>query len=378
MKQKSFVPEKCWAISCSSDGKLCAAGGESGSIHLWDVSTGKLLRSWVAHHKRITTLCFSDLGTEIVSGSEDSLVAAWSVPRLFGTGGTHSEPIHIWSDHTLSIEQVVVGSGSSDPYVYACSLDHCVSIRSLLSGYLLRKIQLPAALSCICLDPTEHAAYVGSKNGMIYNISFVHEPEESMDSLQQGSENRKIRVLQGHMSDVTTLCLSRDSSKLVSGSENGVLLVWDTFTGQQMRKTSVGSFVSSVLVVNHPIELLGHGKGQMSQDSQVRLEPLGNFTKVAGSPGVPGKPWDDGLILLDGGDTLDDHNDEEEHERSSIFRSSSLHMDSIQPNKDSPQGLQSNQIHQDLLQKIARLEKENEALQEQKKRFLAVMQNQSS
>jgi WD40 repeat protein len=48
---RSFAPEPLSAVACSPDGVFCAAGGASGALHLWETSTGRLLRSWPAHYK---------------------------------------------------------------------------------------------------------------------------------------------------------------------------------------------------------------------------------------------------------------------------------------------------------------------------------------
>ena len=39
------------AVACSLDGNYCAGGGQSGNIYVWEVPSGRLLRSWPAHYK---------------------------------------------------------------------------------------------------------------------------------------------------------------------------------------------------------------------------------------------------------------------------------------------------------------------------------------
>ena len=48
---RSFAPEPITAVACSPDGVYCVAGGASGALHIWDTSSGRLLRSWPAHYK---------------------------------------------------------------------------------------------------------------------------------------------------------------------------------------------------------------------------------------------------------------------------------------------------------------------------------------
>lgn len=69
--QRCYAVEPIVAIACSPDGVYCAGGGQSGTIYLWEVPSGRLLRSWPAHYKVSLPLCSSS----IFSGT---LLRCWS------------------------------------------------------------------------------------------------------------------------------------------------------------------------------------------------------------------------------------------------------------------------------------------------------------
>lgn len=367
--QKSFVPEKCWSIACSKDGILCATGGDSGNIHIWDASVGKLLLSWKAHHKRVTTIAFSDKGTEIVAGSEDSLVTVWSVARVLSQQSQQGS-LHTWSDHTMPISQVCIGAGVTDPYVYVCSLDHTISVRSLLSGRLLQKVTLPSALTSIALDPLEYCAYVGSSSGNIFSVSFI---EASSDVVQQSSthtsSSNRITTFRTQCGGVTSLALSRDGATLVAGTEDGSVLTWDTVTGQHIRKSSIGASVATVLVLKYPLGMSGRGRGQVPESS-LRMMPLGNFAKVAGSSGVPLKPWQQTMIRIDSSRSSSSssaiHRIYEESTITSMMESHVPDMTHSMPGQEQD-------AQQKLQARIQELERENATLVEQKNRALSLL-----
>lgn len=48
---KCHAPEKLGPLAVSCDGSLCAGGGISGRVYVWEVSSGTLLRTWDAHYK---------------------------------------------------------------------------------------------------------------------------------------------------------------------------------------------------------------------------------------------------------------------------------------------------------------------------------------
>ena len=363
--QKSFVPEKCWSVACSKDGMLCSAGGDSGKIHIWDVSVGKLLLSWKAHHKRVTTLAFSDKGTEIVAGSEDSLVTVWSVAGVLSQQNRQGS-LHTWSDHTMPISQVCIGAGVTDPYVYVCSLDHTISVRSLLSGRLLQKVTLPSALTSIALDPLEYYAFVGSSSGNIFSVSFIEAASDAVEGSRTHSNSNMIKTFKTQCGGVTSLTLSRDGATLVAGTEDGSVLTWDTVTGQHIRKSSIGAPIASVLVLKYPLAMSGRGRGQVPESS-LRMMPLGNFAKVAGSSGVPLKPWQQTMILTDS---------------SGSTSSSTIHRAVDISEDDTIASLIESQLapdmpvqHQDgkLQARIQELERENATLVEQKNRALSLL-----
>lgn len=48
---RCFAVEPLAALAATPDGVYCAAGGASGTIYVWETSSGRLLRSWPAHYK---------------------------------------------------------------------------------------------------------------------------------------------------------------------------------------------------------------------------------------------------------------------------------------------------------------------------------------
>lgn len=63
----------------SPDGTILATAGYDRDIHLWDLATGKLLRSMTAHNGAVYDLAFSPDGTVIASASGDGTCKIWQV-----------------------------------------------------------------------------------------------------------------------------------------------------------------------------------------------------------------------------------------------------------------------------------------------------------
>ena len=67
------------AVAFSPDGKHLATGGADKLVHLWDVSTGKPVRTMQGHSMAITDLEFSPDGKRLASSSLDQTIRLWSL-----------------------------------------------------------------------------------------------------------------------------------------------------------------------------------------------------------------------------------------------------------------------------------------------------------
>lgn len=77
--QRSFTQESLSAVAASPNGAYLAAGGNSGTIYVWDTASGALLRSWPAHYKVRVLPCLC-----IVKGFS-STYATSAIKRLFSS-----------------------------------------------------------------------------------------------------------------------------------------------------------------------------------------------------------------------------------------------------------------------------------------------------
>ena len=226
-------------------------------MHIWEVTSGRLLRSWPCHYKKVTSLAFSNSGAELVTGGEDTLVTAWLLAEVLDVaapapqlGGASLAPLHSWSDHTLPISAVAVGAGSGgNAFVFSASADRTLKIRALGTGILLRSIAFPAPLTSLAIDPGEHAVYAGSAHGTIFDLSLVGNNSSSGNGAL--TDGQGWTPMEGHTQAVTCLAVSNDAGYLVSGSEDSSVNIWDLRSRQPVRTLTGASKgpVSSVLLL---------------------------------------------------------------------------------------------------------------------------------
>ena len=81
------------ALTFSPDGRTLASDGPDATVKLWDVATGRLLRTLAGHRSTVTCLAFSPDGATLAAGSRDATILLWDVAtgrpqgRLVGHDG---------------------------------------------------------------------------------------------------------------------------------------------------------------------------------------------------------------------------------------------------------------------------------------------------
>src|SRR6266545_3526461 len=78
---RSFEERNQWvpSVAFSPDGKMIASGSHEQVVKLWDVGTGNLIRSFMGHRNTIHSVAFSPDGKTLASGSSDHKVKLWDV-----------------------------------------------------------------------------------------------------------------------------------------------------------------------------------------------------------------------------------------------------------------------------------------------------------
>lgn len=248
---KSFPAEPIKPLAANREGTYIAGGGLSGDIYFWEVASGRLLKKWHAHYRAVTCLVFSDDESLLISGAEDGCVRVWSLFMIFDDlrreeAGHLYE--HSFSEHTLRVTDIVTGYGGGNAIIVSASEDRTCKVWSLSTGRLLRNVVFPSIIDAIALDPGEHVFYAGSRDGKIY-IAALNAVGSSSNSYGM----HIIGSLSDHSKAVTCLAFATDGILLVSGSEDGMVRVWDTKTRNIFRifKHAKGP-VSNILVVRRP------------------------------------------------------------------------------------------------------------------------------
>ncbi|WKA07929.1 hypothetical protein VitviT2T_025699 [Vitis vinifera] len=229
---RNYPMEAIGPVSCSKDGVYIVGGAPSGNAYIWEVADGRLLKTWRAHHKSLTSMVFSDDDSLLISGSDDGMIRVWSMISLLDIAdcGRFPSLFHSLLEHTSSITGLLSISGSSSPVLVSSSLDGTCKVWDLIRGRLLRTRVFPTAITAIVLDPGEQLLFSGSADGRIFvsmlDTGLVVDPFKV-------PEDRPI-VLNGHNRSITALAFSRLG--LVSASRDCAAHLWDVASGVIIRR----------------------------------------------------------------------------------------------------------------------------------------------
>ena len=110
------------SVAFSPDGKTLASGSRDNTIGLWEVSSGRLIRSFEGHGSGINSVAFSPDGKTLASGSDDETIKLWEVSsgRLIRSFEGHSN----WVESVaFSPDGKTLASGSYDTTIKIWSTD---------------------------------------------------------------------------------------------------------------------------------------------------------------------------------------------------------------------------------------------------------------
>nr|POE87453.1 wd repeat domain-containing protein 83 [Quercus suber] len=214
-------------LAIAADNASFASCGGDKTVFVWDTATAQTTQRFTGHAGRVNGVAFGGDGESVlVSGSFDGRVCVWDL-RARGEKAMCS-----FTEAKDAVSCVDVDGGE----IYAGSVDGRVRIYDLRQG-AVEVDALPASVTSVT------PARV-SGQGESYVVSTVDSKVRLMDRgsgkcLQtfqgEGFRNEEFRVRS---------CLALADSCVVSGSEGGMVMVWDVLSGKvryQLRHTGDGS-----------------------------------------------------------------------------------------------------------------------------------------
>ncbi|CUA74489.1 putative WD repeat-containing protein alr3466 [Nostoc sp, PCC 7120] [Rhizoctonia solani] len=300
-------------VAFSPDNSILASASSDRTIRLWDPNASRPIHGpYLGHSNRVTSVAFSPDGSKLVSGSWDKSIRVWSVD--VGDSRLSDTPLVI-TGHSDSVTCVVfspdgskIASGSMDKTIQlwdtssveskrhissAKHLDTVASIafspdgKCIVSCSLDGKIQLWDAATLVYSAPFGHCAPVNvigfSPDGRhvvsgstdmttrVWEINTYPKPIPTIEPITT-------KTLVGHSAYVLSVAITPNGTRIVSGSSDKTVQIWDAQTGAPVGDPLTGhsSKVYSVAVSPDGGRLVS-----VSEDKSMKLWDIATRTNIS-------------------------------------------------------------------------------------------------
>ncbi|MBI5893423.1 MAG: hypothetical protein HZB79_07215 [Deltaproteobacteria bacterium] len=191
------------------------------TVRLWDIETGKEIRTFTGHAGHFPVITFSPDGRYALSGSDDKTLKLWDIE----TG----KDIRTFTGHTGGAPKVTF---SPDGRYVLTSSDKVFNLWDVFAGRGIRTF-------------TGHADYISSVSFSPDGRYALSGSDDKTLKLWDIETGKDIRTFTGHTNTVYSAAISPDGRYALSRSGDKTLRLWDISTGRQIwtvQETKEGSF----------------------------------------------------------------------------------------------------------------------------------------
>ena len=213
--QLAGLAEPALAEAVSPDGKIAATGDAKGAITVWDLATGKPLRTLAGHTGPISGLKFlaaaeaTKTPERLISASADKSIRIWN-PADGAALAKIDTPTPITA---LAVLADGLRAATGGP-------DNLVRLWTIPAVPTLAVTDIPGAVTAVAASPDKKTLAVAAADGSI--------------ALVNAADGKTAKTLAGRKVAVTALSFSGDGARLAASEADGVLRVWDVAQGMPL------------------------------------------------------------------------------------------------------------------------------------------------
>lgn len=274
--QKMFFPIKVSALEASCCGKYLAAGTLDGSIIVYDLASGYILRELEGnslHFGSVTVIRWLYDNSGFLTGGADGRVHLHALSELFhipsnrlvkasvidiysNGSSLKYKPIRSWHEHRDTVTDLCVGLGGiSQTRIFSSSIDRTVKIFEPQFTVSIATLLYKTPIYSLRVNLVETQIFAGGDDGLVfavdlYSFSSSKQPSSKLpvSRISTLSGRHKVAVEDSEYcikswstfesGKVTSLALNFDGTRLVCGSDFGQIAVLHAQTGQLVRKVN--------------------------------------------------------------------------------------------------------------------------------------------
>jgi len=235
------------SITCLQfDSDKLVSGSVDTKINLWDLTSNHVIRTFRGHTNTVRALYLDVSNNIIISGSEDKTIKIWELQsgRVLQTLKDHSAEVNCLA---VDRSRNLLYTGSGDKTVKAWDMSSWKAVQTfkghtnkvfalqvqdntLVTGSQDKTVRLWDTTSAKCLNVIE---------GHTDSVRCV-QLDQDKNKIISGSDDSTIKIydlqegeqsIEAHPGHKVT-CLQFDNNKMLTGSNDGSIKVWDTLTNE--------------------------------------------------------------------------------------------------------------------------------------------------
>ena len=194
------------SIAFSPTGEWIVSGSEDHTIKVWDLSSGKEIRTLAGHSAFVRSVALSSDG-ELLASAGDDIIKLWDLE----TG----EEIRTLSGHSSIVQRLVF---SPDGKILASAgNDKTIKLWNPNTGEVIRTLSGTNIIEALSFSPDGQTIASGDWDSNVKLWNF--------------NSGEEIRTFSGHSKTIRGLSFSRDRQILASGSCDKTIKIWQLETG---------------------------------------------------------------------------------------------------------------------------------------------------
>ena len=249
------------------NGSQVISGSSDKTLRVWEAGTGKPLRTLTGHTDWVRCCAVTPDGSQVISGSDDNTLRVWEA----GTG----KALRTLTGHTNPVMCCAVTPDGSQ--VISGSVDHTLRVWEAGTGKPLRTLTgHKDTVTCCAVTPDGTRIVSGSRDGTVRiwgeapqggGTSRPPAPRRGAQTVEAVERLRRSRERDAPPpwsrtsadafteatvlkvgSPVRAVAITPDGTRILSGSADGVIRIWDIASGARLATYSVGSHVYGLAV----------------------------------------------------------------------------------------------------------------------------------
>jgi len=202
------------SVAFSPDGKYALSGSSDNTLKLWDVTTGRELKTFEGHTSSVRSVAYSPDGRYALSGSWDTTVRIWDIET--------TKTIKVFRKHKGFVQSVAFSPDGK--FALSGGDDGTMMLWDVTTGEELRVFKHPPAVLAVAFSPDGKYALSGSLDGSIKLWNLTTGDSEKFWDVSTGKEIDTFKV---HADAVTSVTFSPDGKYVVSGSNDKTVKIWN-------------------------------------------------------------------------------------------------------------------------------------------------------